>query len=56
VQTLGGIAIADPRHFAEVTRIERPPNGVEEIPVMLSRLLEAHELILREVRELFCLY
>ncbi|WP_103668529.1 Dps family protein [Pseudanabaena sp. BC1403] len=51
VQTLGGVAIADPRHVAEVTRIERPPNGVEEIPVMLSRLLEGHELILREVRE-----
>jgi starvation-inducible DNA-binding protein len=50
VQTLGGVAIADPRHVAEVTRIERPPNGVEEVPVMLSRLLEAHELILREVR------
>lgn len=51
VQTLGGVAIADPRHVAEVTIIPRPPNGVEEVPVMLSRLLEAHELILREVRE-----
>jgi starvation-inducible DNA-binding protein len=51
VQTLGGVAIADPRHVAEVTKIERPPNGVEEVPVMLSRLLEAHESILREVRE-----
>jgi len=51
VQTLGGVAIADPRHVAEVTRVARPPNGVEEVPVMLSRLLEAHELILREVRE-----
>jgi starvation-inducible DNA-binding protein len=51
VQTLGGVAIADPRHVAEVTKIERPPNGVEEVPVMLSRLLEAHELILGEVRE-----
>lgn len=51
VQTLGGVAIADPRHVAEITKIERPPNGVEEVPVMLSRLLEAHELILREVRE-----
>ena len=51
VQTLGGVAISDPRHVAELTRIERPPNGVEEIPIMLSRLLEAHELILREVRE-----
>jgi starvation-inducible DNA-binding protein len=50
VQTLGGVAIADPRHVAEVTKIERPPNGVEEVPVMLSRLLQAHELILNEIR------
>ena len=50
VQTLGGIAIADPRHVAEVTNIPRPPNGAEEIPAMLSRLLEAHELIIGEVR------
>jgi starvation-inducible DNA-binding protein len=51
VQTLGGVAIADPRHVAEVTKIDRPPDGVEEVPVMLSRLLEAHELIIREVRD-----
>ena len=51
VQTLGGVAIADPRHVAEVTKIKRPPNGVEEVPVMLSRLLEAHELIIGELRE-----
>jgi starvation-inducible DNA-binding protein len=51
VQTLGGVAIADPRHVAEITKIDRPPNGVEAIPVMLSRLLEAHELIIMEVRE-----
>lgn len=51
VQTLGGVAIADPRHVAEVTKIQRPPNGVEEVPVMLSRLLEAHELIIGELRE-----
>jgi starvation-inducible DNA-binding protein len=50
VQTLGGVAISDPRHVAEVTKIERPPNGVEEVPVMLSRLLEAHELIIEELR------
>jgi len=51
VQTLGGVAIADPRHVAEVTKIQRPPNGVEEVPMMLSRLLEAHELIISELRE-----
>jgi starvation-inducible DNA-binding protein len=51
VQILGRVAIADPRHVAEVTKIKRPPNGVEEVPVMLSRLLEAHELIITELRE-----
>ncbi|MBM0744433.1 DNA starvation/stationary phase protection protein [Phormidium sp. CLA17] len=50
VQTLGGVAIADPRHVAEVTKIQRPPNGVEAVPVMLSRLLEAHELIIGDLR------
>ncbi|MEG3848026.1 ferritin-like domain-containing protein [Microcoleus sp. herbarium19] len=37
-------------HVKEVTKIQRPPNGVEEVPVMLSRLLEAHELIIGELR------
>jgi starvation-inducible DNA-binding protein len=51
VQTLGGVAIADPRHVAEVTTVPRPPDGAEEVPAMLSRLLEAHELIIAEVRD-----
>jgi starvation-inducible DNA-binding protein len=51
VQTLGGIAIADPRHVAEVTLIPRPPDGAEEVPAMLSRLLEEHELIIGRVRD-----
>ncbi|MGW8396247.1 Dps family protein [Streptomyces lydicus] len=46
VQSLGGVAVGDPRHVAEITSIPRPPNGVEELPAMLSRLLEAHETIL----------
>lgn len=46
VQTLGGVAVGDPRHVAELTDIPRPPDGVEEVPAMLSRLLEAHETIL----------
>ncbi|MEU7378399.1 DNA starvation/stationary phase protection protein [Streptomyces albidoflavus] len=46
IQTLGGVAVGDPRHVAEITTIPRPPDGVEEVPAMLSRLLEAHELIL----------
>ncbi|HEY7270981.1 MAG TPA: DNA starvation/stationary phase protection protein [Dehalococcoidia bacterium] len=51
VQSLGGVAVGDPRHAAELTRIERPPNGAEEVPVMLSRLLDAHETIIEAVRE-----
>ncbi|MBZ6074846.1 Dps family protein [Microvirga puerhi] len=46
VQTLGGIAIGDPRQVAEITHVPRAPNGCEEVPAMLSRLLEAHEIIL----------
>jgi starvation-inducible DNA-binding protein len=51
VQTLGGVAVADPRHVAEVTTVPRPPNGVEEVPAMLSRLLEAHEIVIEKVRD-----
>jgi starvation-inducible DNA-binding protein len=50
VQTLGGVAVGDPRHVAELTRIERAPDGVEEVPAMLSRLLDAHEQIIKEAR------
>jgi starvation-inducible DNA-binding protein len=51
VQTLGGVAVGDPRHVAEITRIPRPPNGCEEVPAMLSRLLEAHEIILTDAHD-----
>jgi starvation-inducible DNA-binding protein len=46
IQTLGGVAVGDPRHVAELTCLPRPPDGAEEVPAMLSRLLEAHERIL----------
>ena len=51
IQTLGGIAVGDPRHVAEITRVPRPPNGCEEVPAMLSRQLEAHELILVDAHD-----
>ncbi|MEV6591048.1 Dps family protein [Streptomyces acidicola] len=51
VQTLGGVAVGDPRHIAEITSIPRPPDGVEEVPAMLSRLLEAHETILTQAHD-----
>lgn len=50
IQSLGGISIAMAHDVAETTIIPRPPRGREETPVQLSRLLEAHETILREVR------
>ena len=51
IQLLGGISIAMAADVAETTSIERPPRGREEVPVQLSRLLEAHEQILKEARD-----
>ncbi len=51
IQALGGVAISMAQDVAEQTRVERPPIGREEVPVQLSRLLEAHELILKESHE-----
>lgn len=50
VQRLGGISIAMAADVAEMTTIERPPKGREEAPVQISRLLEAHEIILKDAR------
>jgi starvation-inducible DNA-binding protein len=52
IQSLGGIAIAMAHDVAEMTRLERPPRGREEVPVQISRLLEAHEVILTAGHEL----
>ena len=52
IQILGGISIAMAPDVAEATRIERPPKGREEVPVQLSRLLDAHQVIISACREL----
>ena len=52
IQLLGGLAIAMAADVAELTTIERPPKGREEVPVQISRVLEAHELICKEARKL----
>src|SRR5215831_5028017 len=52
IQLLGGVSIAMAADVAETTQIERPPRGREEVPVQLSRLLDAHQIIIRECREL----
>jgi len=51
IQLLGGISLAMGTDVAEETRIPRPPRGREEVPVQISRLLEAHELLLVQARE-----
>ena len=48
IQLLGGVTIAMAADVAEVTRIARPPIGREEVPVQISRLLEAHNLLIQE--------
>ncbi len=52
IQLLGGISIAMAGDVAETTQIERPPRGREEVPVQLSRLLDAHQIIIRDCRTL----
>ncbi len=51
VQLLGGVTTGMPAAVAKMSKIENPPDGVEEVPVQVSRLLEAHELILKETHE-----
>ncbi len=50
IQLLGGVSIAMAHDVAEMTMIPRPTRGREEVPVQISRLLHAHEIILLEAR------
>jgi starvation-inducible DNA-binding protein len=52
IQLLGGISIAMAHDVAETTRIERPPKGREEVPVQISRLLDAHHIVISNCRTL----
>ena len=51
IQLLGGVATGMPAAVAKLSKVENPPDGVEEVPVQISRLLEAHELINKETRD-----
>lgn len=51
IQMLGGVAVGDPRHAAELTTIPRSPDGAEAVPAMLSRLLEDHEILISKIRD-----
>jgi starvation-inducible DNA-binding protein len=50
IQLLGGVGIAMAHDVAETTIIPRPSKGREPVPVQISRLLFAHEVILKEAR------
>jgi len=52
IQLLGGVSLAMAADVAEETQIERPPRGREEVRVQLSRLVDAHQVIIRESRTL----
>jgi len=52
IQLLGGLSIAMAHDVAETTQIERPPRGREEVPVQISRLLDAHQIIISQCRQL----
>jgi len=50
IQLLGGVSVAMAHDIAETTLVPRPPKGREEVPVQISRLLHAHEIVLEEAR------
>jgi len=50
IQLLGGVSIAMAHDVAEMSIIPRPPKGREEAPVQISRLLHAHEIVIKESR------
>ena len=50
IQVLGGVSVAMAPDVAEMTLIPRPPKGREEVPVQISRLLHAHEIVLKEAQ------
>ena len=51
IQILGGISLAMAADVAEETRIPRPPRGREQASVQLSRLIDAHTLIIKQARQ-----
>ena len=55
VHALGGVAISDPRHVAEATAVPSTPNGFEESPAILYRILEAHRIIIQKIHRVMTL-
>lgn len=51
IMALGGVSIAMAPDVAEMTKVPRPPKGREDVPTQLARILEAHEIILRQAHD-----
>lgn len=51
IQVLGGVTLAMAADVAEETRIPRPPRGREPAVVQMSRLAQAHEMIIIAARK-----
>src|SRR3978361_619901 len=51
IQLLGGVSIAMGGDGADLTKVQRPPRGREEVPVQIGRLLEAHKLIMQDCHD-----
>jgi starvation-inducible DNA-binding protein len=52
IQILGGVSIAMGGDVAKLSHIPAPPTGREEVPVQISRLLEAHKHIMQECHDI----
>ena len=51
MQLLGGEAVAMPQDITEKTKINKSPKGAESIPAMITRLLDAHKVVIEDTRK-----
>ncbi|MBS1814569.1 MAG: DNA starvation/stationary phase protection protein [Acidobacteria bacterium] len=52
IQILGGVTVAMGSDVAEMTKVPHPPKGKEEVPAQLSRLIEAHKIVIADAHEI----
>jgi len=50
IQTLGGVTTGMPFEVAEMTKIEHPPTGQEDVPALLARTVNAHATVITTIR------
>jgi starvation-inducible DNA-binding protein len=52
IQILGGVSVAMGGDVSKLTKIPAPPIGREDIPVQISRLLQAHKHIMQSCHDI----